>query len=438
MTNFTVLGTTARRQEFFLSADDQRRHIHVLGQTGTGKSALLLNLMAQDISQGRGVALLDPHGDLAQAALSLIPADRAHALAYLDPADLERPVAFNVLDKVPPDSRPLVADNVVACFRHVWSDSWGPRLEHILHGAVRTLLDSPGTSLLCIPRLLLDSTYRARIVARVTDPVVRSFWHSEYEAYDERYRTEAIGPILNKIGRVLSAPAIRNIVAQPKSTVDLRKIMDEGRYLIVNLAKGALGEGHAHLLGALLTTALAQAALSRANVPEHERNPFHLYVDEFQSFATDSFGLILSEARKYALALTLSHQFLGQLPPTLRAAVLGNAGNVIAFRLGAEDAPLMAAHIGLANSNALMDLPNYATWSRFLTGGGPTGPIFLETRPPPPPRHGRAHCLIANSRRRFGRDRRRVEDRIARFMAPVPPVPRPTRWGRSNPPRAML
>lgn len=433
MTNPTLLGITARRQDYFLSAADQRRHIHIIGQTGTGKSALLLNLIAQDISQGRGVALLDPHGDLAQAALALVPPHRADALVYLDPADLERPIGFNVLHKVPPDSRATVADNVVACFRHVWSESWGPRLEHILHGALRTLLGNPGTSLLCIPRLLLDSAYRTRLVARVADPVVRNFWNAEYEAYDERYRTEAIAPILNKIGRVLAAPAIRNIVAQPNSTIDLRKIMDEGRYLIVNLSKGALGEGNAHLLGALMTTALAQAALSRASVPEAARLPFHLYVDEFQSFATESFGLILSEARKYALALTLSHQFLGQLPLTLRSAVLGNTGNVIAFRLGAEDAPLMAAHIGLANPNALMDLPNYATWSRFLTGGGPTGPIHLETFPPPAPRHGRTRRLIENSRVRFGRDRRAVEDRIGRFLAPEARIPRPTRWGRSQP-----
>ena len=310
---YSYIGTTSTNAPFGIAQDDRRRHLHIIGQTGTGKSTAILNLISQDLAMGRGVALLDPHGDLAERALTLIPRKRAHQLVYLNPADLERPIGFNVLDRVHEDHRPVVADGVVSAFRHVWPDSWGPRLEHFLLNSVRALLDAPGQTLLGIPRLLTDDAFRSRIVRLVRDPVVRSFWLNEYASYDRRFLAEANSPILNKIGRVLSAPAVRNIIAQPKSTIDLRQMMDEGRILIVNLSKGALGEGTAHLLGALITTGLAHAALSRADMPEHERRVFHLYADEFQSFATESFALILSEARKYGLTLTLGHQYLGQL-----------------------------------------------------------------------------------------------------------------------------
>jgi hypothetical protein len=312
--------------------------------------------------------------------------------------------------------RPVVADAVVSAFQHVWPDSWGPRLEHFLLNSVRALLDAPGQTLLGIPRLLTDLHYCARIISTVRDPVVRSFWLNEYAAYDKRFLAEANSPILNKIGRVLSAPAVRNIVAQPKSTIDLRRMMDEGRILIVNLSKGALGEGTAHLLGALLTTGIAHAALSRSDTPEHERRVFHLYADEFQSFATESFSLILSEARKYALTLTLGHQYLGQLSDKLRQAVLGNTGSFISFRVGAEDAPLVADHLGLGTPTAVQDLSNFQAYGRFLVGNTPTSPTHLQLYEPPEAVNTRPNRLIANSRIRFGRDRRLVENRIERFL----------------------
>ena len=271
--------------------------------------------------------------------------------------------------------------------------------------------------MLGIPRLLTDDAYRGRILRLVRDPVVRSFWDNEYASYDRRFLAEANSPILNKIGRVLSAPAIRNIIAQPKSTINLRKIMDDGRILIVNLSKGALGEGSAHLLGAFITTGIAHAALSRADTPESERQVFHLYADEFQSFATESFALILSEARKYALTLTLSHQYLGQLPDRLRQAVLGNTGSFVALRVGAEDAPLVAHHLGLANPMAVQDLSNFQAYGRFLIGNTPSSPTWLDLDEPPQPINRHPERLIANSRIRFGRDRLAVEARIARFLA---------------------
>ena len=304
-----------------LAPDERRRHLYLIGQTGTGKSTLLLNLIRQDMENGEGLALLDPHGDLASAALLHVPRRRSNDLVYLDPADIERPIGFNPLAQVPDPLKPVVADGVVAAFRHVWPDSWGPRLDYILTNAVRALLDVPGATLLMLPRLLIDDAYRIPLVHRhVADPVVRAFWLNEYAAYAPGFRVEAIAPIQNKIGKALMVPSLRNMLAQPRSTITLRRLMDERAIVIVNLSKGALGESTAHLLGALLTTAIAQAALSRVNVAAERRVPFHLYADEFQSFATESFALILSEARKYALTLTIAHQYLDQLPDRLRSA----------------------------------------------------------------------------------------------------------------------
>jgi hypothetical protein len=426
---YSYVGThqSFPERHFGISQNDRRRHLHIIGQTGTGKSTALLNLINQDLAMGRGLALLDPHGDLAEAALALIPPKRAHQLVYLNPADLERPIGFNVLDRVPEDYRPVVADGVVSAFQHVWPDSWGPRLEYFLLNSIRALLDAPieaRQTLLGIPRLLADQEYRSSILRTVRDPVVRSFWLNQYATYDRRFLAEANSPILNKIGRVLSSPAIRNIIAQPKSTINLRRIIDDGRILIVNLSKGALGEGTAHLLGALIVTGLAHAALSRADTPERERRVFHLYADEFQSFATESFALILSEARKYALTLTLSHQYLGQLSDRLRQAVLGNTGSFIAFRVGAEDTKLVANHLGIIDHQRMNDdhpevvqqLPNFHAYGRFLIDGGPSDPLRLAMYDAPEPLNDPAP-LISNSRIRFGRDRRTVEERITRFLS---------------------
>jgi len=259
-----VLGTH-EGQPFTIEVDTRRRHLHVVGQTGAGKSTLFANLIAQDLLAGRGVGLLDPHGSLAYAALASVPSRRAHELVYLDPSDMARPIGFNVLDGVLPDQHPVAADGVVAAFHHVWPESWGPRLEYLLTHAIRALLCSPGSTLLGVPRLFTDDTYRTRILANVRDPVLRAFWRNEWDSYDARFKSEATAPILNKLGKVLADNRLRNIVAQPKSTIDLRRIMDEGRILIVNLAKGPIGEGTSHLLGALISTALATAALSRAD-----------------------------------------------------------------------------------------------------------------------------------------------------------------------------
>jgi hypothetical protein len=419
---------TTSRQEFCIGArisgdpvmldpEERRRHLYVVGQTGTGKSTLLLNLIAQDLAAGEGIALLDPHGDLAEAVLNHIPRSRTNDLVYINPADIERPIGFNPLSRVPHDLKPIVADGVVSAFRHVWPESWGPRLDYILTNAVRALLDVPGATLLMLPRLLIDEPFRVQLVAHhVGDPVVRAFWLNEYAGYGDGFRTEAIAPIQNKIGKALMEPRLRNMLAQPKSTITLRRLMDEGAIVICNLSKGGLGESTAHLLGALLTTAFAQAALSRSDTPAAERRTFHLYADEFQSFATESFALILSEARKYALTLTIGHQYLDQLPDKLRGAVFGNAGSIIACRPGAIDAPILAEQIGLGGSDALLDLPNFTAWARLLHAGAPTSPIRLDLYDAPRARRPDAHRLVSTSRMRFGRPRAEVEARISKFL----------------------
>jgi len=298
------LGTRVTGGFEVLGPEERRRHLYIIGQTGTGKSTLLLNLIAQDIATGEGLALLDPHGDLAEAVLMHVRRKRTNDFVYINPADAARPIGFNPLSGVREDLKPIVAEDVVGAFKHVWPDSWGPRLDYILMNAIRALLDVPGGTLLMLPRLLIDDSFREHLVLRhVRDPVVQSFWRYEYAAYSPSLRAEAISPIQNKIGRVLIEPRLRNMLAQPRNTITLRRLMDEGAIVICNLAKGRLGESVSHLLGALLTTSIAQAALSRADAPASERRTFHLYADEFQSFATTSFALILSEARKYGLTL---------------------------------------------------------------------------------------------------------------------------------------
>jgi hypothetical protein len=413
-----LLGARITGDLIMLAPEARRRHLYIVGQTGTGKSTLLLNLIAQDLAAGEGLALLDPHGDLAEAVLLHVPRERINDLVYLNPADGERPIGFNPLSRVPHELKPIVADGVVSAFRHVWPESWGPRLDYILTNGVRALLDVPGGTLLMLPRLLIDDSFRVQLVEQhVVDPVVRAFWLNEYAGYGDRFQAEAISPIQNKIGKALIEPRLRNMLAQPKSTITLRRLMDEGAIVICNLAKGRLGEGTSHLLGALLTTTIAQAAMSRADMSAGDRRVFHLYADEFQSFATDSFALILSEARKYGLTLTVAHQYLEQLPDKLRAAVFGNVGSMLACRTGASDAPIVAEQIGLGGADALLDLPNHTAWARLLTGGVPSSPLRLNLYDTPRPRRPDARRLIEISRKRFGRPRADIEERIARFLA---------------------
>jgi energy-coupling factor transporter ATP-binding protein EcfA2 len=410
------IGTLASGEELWLWPEARHRHVLLIGATGTGKTTLLRHLMLSDIYAGSGFALIDPHGDIATEIADSIPKDLTGRAVYFDPADLSHPIGFNPVERVPVDQRPLRAAHIIATFEHRWRESWGPRMSYILQNAVRLLLDAPGVTLLGLPRLLTDEKYRATLLKSCADPVIRRYWEVEYESYDKRFETEAISPILNKIGAVLATPALRNIIGQPKSTIDIPAIMDSRRILIVNLSKGRLGEEPTHLLGAFLTTAIAQAAEARASIAEENRVPFTLYADEFQNFATESFASILSEARKYKLSLVIAHQFLGQLPEPLRQAVLGNVGTVLSFRIGAEDAPFIGKELGLHNALTLTDTGNFRAWVKTLYNGVPTNAHHVQMREPESLRLGRLAAVKSRTAARFGRTRAEVEERIERFM----------------------
>lgn len=424
-----------------LTLDDKtrRQHLHIIGASGTGKTTLIKHMLAQDLAGGRGVALIDPLGHLAEAAIALVPTSRAHEFVYLNPADLDRPIGLNIAENAPPDQHAMIADDILAAFIHVFGkDAVGERSQQVLRNSIRALLCSPNTTLLCIPRLLTDETYRSRIVRRISDPVVLAYWTKQFEPYSAAFREQVTAPILNKLDAVLSAPELRNIIGQPKSTIDVRKILDEHRILFVNLNKARIGENNAHILGAFVATLIAQAAFARAEVIAkkiRQREPlqlptFYMYADEFQDFISGGFKRILSQARNYLLALTLAHQYLGQLPDDLRQAVFGNAASFLSFRVGAEDAPMIAAHLGLKSQvetsglgyrttepeQQLTHLPNYHAYFRTLIDEMPTVPIDLEMPPPPSPINHRPHRLITNSRVRFGRDRVKIETAIAHFL----------------------
>lgn len=416
--SFLDLGTRWQwggDEPFGLAAADRARHLYIIGQTGTGKSTLLGNLLAQSIEAGEGVALIDPHGDLADETLDRIPGRRIDDVVVLDPSDHAHVPAFNPFYRVPLDERPLVTSNLVATFRHVWSDSWGPRLEHVLRNSVRLALDAPDAarpSLLSVARLLVERSYRERLLAHAQDPRVVSFFRDEFEAWTDRFASEALAPVQNKLGAVIANPFVRNIIGQWRSTIELPKIMAAGRVLVVRLPKGRLGEDQANLIGALIVSEFLHAAMGRRD----QRRPFHLFIDEFQNFTTDSFATILAEARKYGLTLTLGHQYIDQVPEAIQAAVFGNVGNVVSFRVGAEDARRLAAELGDVQPHVLRDLERGQVIARLMSGRVVSQSFIGQTHPLAACR-GSYQKAVAKSRRAYSMDRCRVESRLARWLA---------------------
>jgi hypothetical protein len=404
-------------QPLRLSAVDRRQHTYVIGQTGTGKSTLLANLICQDIAAGRGVGLIDPHGDLAREVLDHIPPWRTDDVVYFNPADRDYPIGFNLLQDVPVGHRPRVASGIVAALKSVWRDSWGPRLEYILYASVAALLDCRNTSLLGVQRMLVDDYYRQWVVRQVRDPMVRSFWLDEFDGVDHRTRREWIAPIQNKVGQLLMAAPVRNVLGQVKRKFDPRFTMDHHRIFIANLSKGLLGEYKANLLGSMLLTIFQLAAMERADVPEDDREDFALYIDEFHNFTTDSFASILSEGRKYRLGLVLAHQYVEQLRQGLPEAIFGNVGTLVAFRVGEQDAPVLARAFGGGNApEQFSALSNHEVRVKLLSGGGYADPFHARTLPPSSTRYDRAENLIRRSRKRYALPRRIVEDKIRRWM----------------------
>ena len=339
------LGETSFRNSkvrFGIKQDDRRRHMYVVGSTGMGKSEFLKSMAIQDIEAGRGVCFIDPHGDSADDLLDYVPDNRIKDVIYFDPDDLQYPIAFNVMEGMGFDYRHLVASGLVGVFKKIWgAEAWSGRMEYILNNTILALLEYPESTLLGINRLMSSKEYRKKVVANVTDPIVKAFWVDEFAKYADKFATEATAAIQNKVGQFASNNVIRNILGQPKSKINIRKIMDEGKILIVNVSKGKIGEDASRLLGAFLITKIQLAAMSRVDTPESERRDFHLYVDEFQNFATESFANILSEARKYHLSLVMAHQYIKQMEEPVMDAVFGNVGTIISFRVGAEDAEFL-------------------------------------------------------------------------------------------------
>src|SRR3989338_1164576 len=343
--NINYFGASNFRNQnrrFGIRLDDRRRHMYVVGKTGMGKTTLLENMVLNDIYAGHGVGLVDPHGDFAEKILNYIPTSRINDVVYFNPADINFPIGFNILETINPEHRHLVASGLMGVFKKIWPDVWSARMEYILNNTILALLDYPGTTLLGINRLLADKDYRDRVVKALKDPVVKTFWQTEFAGYSEKFRTEAVSPIQNKIGQFLSASVIRNIVAQVKSRIDIREIMDGKKIFIMNLSKGRIGEDNSRLLGGMLITRIQLAAMERVDIPETSRQDFFLYVDEFQNFANESFAHILSEARKYRLSLIMAHQYMEQLEEEVLAAVVGNIGTMISFRVGSTDAEIIA------------------------------------------------------------------------------------------------
>src|SRR3990167_8256548 len=338
----SLFGVTNFRGDntvFGIRRDDRSRHMYILGQTGTGKSGALELLTISDIYYNQGFAVIDPHGDYAQNVLSFIPPRRVDDVVYFNPADSDYPIGFNPLEVGDPSLKGHVSSELVGVLKRLFAESWGPRLEYILRYTLLALLDYPNSTMLDITRMLTDRKFRDLVITHIDDPVVKNFWITEFASWNERFATEAVAPVLNKVGAFTANPMVRNIIGQPKSTFNLRQIMDQGKILIVNLSRGLMGEDNAAVMGALMVTKIQLSAMGRADVPEAERRPFYLYVDEFQNFATDSFAVILSEARKYNLFLTVANQYISQMSEPVRDAVFGNVGTIITFRVSTDDAP---------------------------------------------------------------------------------------------------
>ncbi|OGY07040.1 MAG: hypothetical protein A3D24_03495 [Candidatus Blackburnbacteria bacterium RIFCSPHIGHO2_02_FULL_39_13] len=389
---------------FGILKNDRRRHVYIIGKTGTGKSTMLMNMAINDIRNGEGVGVIDPHGETAETLLEFVPSYRVNDVIYFNPSDTDYPFHLNPLEITDPSQKDIIASGIVAIFYKLFAQSWGPRLEYILRNTILTLLEVPNSTLLQIPELLTNAHFRNKAVDQITDPVVKAFWKNEFDKMSENFRNEAVSPILNKVGQFLSSQIIRNIVGHPKSTINLEDIMNNKKILILNLSQGRMGEDNAALLGAMLITKLQLAAMHRVNIPEEEREDFYLYVDEFQNFATTSFIKILSEARKYKLNLILANQYIKQVDETIRAAIFGNVGTMMTFLIGAEDADLIAKEFSERfKPEDLLALGNFQIIIKMAINNLTSTPFFAQSLPLPQSRTQSKDKVIKVSRERYAR-----------------------------------
>jgi len=444
VTYFATTDSRNRRVPFGIKAKDRSKHLYVIGKTGMGKSTLLENMAVQDMKNGEGLAFLDPHGGTAEKLLDYVPRERIDDVLYFAPFDMDYPIAFNVMEDVGPDKRHLVVNGLMSTFEKIWVDAWSARMAYILQNTLLALLEFPNSTLLGVNRMLSDKDYRRAVVANIRDPSVKSFWIDEFAKYTERFAAEATPAIQNKVGQFTSNPLIRNIIGQPKSSFNLRDLIDNRKIIIVNLSKGRVGEGNANLLGSMLITRIYLAAMSRADSSSSELNRlpnFYLYVDEFQSFANKSFENILSEARKYKLNLTIAHQYVEQMEEEIQAAVFGNVGTTVAFRVGPLDAELLEKiFMPTFTATDLVSLGIYQIYLTLMIDGVGSSPFSGTTLPPiAPPEISYRNQILEKSRQAFGRPRSVVEDEIKKWHEPValPPVSDSKRPMSDRPPARL-
>lgn len=419
---FGVTNFRGINHQFGMLRYDRSRHVYIIGQTGAGKSGLLELFALSDIFHNQGYAIIDPHGDFAINNMKFIPGSRLNDVVYFNPADTAYPLGFNPLEVTNPNQKTNISSEVIGVLKRMFGESWGPRLEYILRYTILALLDRPETTMLDITRMLTDKTFRKETLGYCRDTVVLQFWNVEFASWNDKFVAEAVAPVLNKVGAFTANPIIRNIIGQPKSTFNIRQIMDEGKILIVNLSKGLIGEDNAAILGSFLVTKIQLAAMSRSDIPDiRDRRPFYLYVDEFQNFATDSFATILSEARKYGLNLTVANQYISQMNETVRDAVFGNVGTMISFRVSADDAPILAKQFE-PNFEAvdLLQMHNRNFVINMVIGGEKTPAFSARTLELPPSQADNTLHIIEHSRRMYSRSREDVEKEINAAIMPQP------------------
>ncbi len=423
---FAETDSRNRRLKFGIKLKDRSRHTYVIGKTGMGKSTLLENLAIQDIQAGRGLSFIDPHGKTAELLLEYVPKERIKDVIYFAPFDLDNPISFNLLEDIGPDKRHLVANGLMSVFKRIWQDAWSARMEYILNNVLLALLEYPNSTLLGVNRMLSDEAYRKQVVDNISDPSVKAFWTQEFAKYGPKYMQEAGAAIQNKIGQFIANPLIRNIIGQPQSSFSLRDVMDQNKILIVNLSKGKVGESNTNILGSMVITKIYLAAMSRADISEREleeKPNFYLYVDEFQNFANESFADILSEARKYKLNLIVANQYVEQMTEEVRAAVFGNVGTMIAFRVGAFDSELLEKEFSpYFLGEDLVNLGFAQIYLKLMIDGVSSRPFSAKTLPPlVKPETNYTKEIIENTRTVFAKTRRNVEEDIKKWHEEISP-----------------
>lgn len=413
MDSITKIGKTNFRNTnliFGIKENDRAGHIYCIGKTGTGKSTLLLSMAIDDIKKGKGVGIIDPHGDLSEAILDYIPKERIKDVIYLNGCDILYPIAFNPLYNVKADERHLISSNIISALKRIWAESWGPRLEHILRNTILTLTHYHHATLLDIQPLLLDFDFRKKVLQFVTDTALLDFWYKEFNAMPPQLKSEAISPIVNKVGLFQTHIHLRNIVGQEVSSFTIADVMNQSKIFIANLSKGYLGEDATTLLGSMLITQFQTAALGRSKQSIHTRTPFYLYIDEMHSFVTLSFADILAEARKYGLCLFLTHQYIDQLHEDIRKAILGNVGTIISFRIGAGDAEILKPEFNsIFDVDDFIRLPQYAIYLKLLIDGTTSEPFSAYTLPITLERQFTKGEVIEYSREKYAEKREVVE-----------------------------